>query len=61
MKHLLKIILKIFSGGTDTHLMLLLKTQQVTGKDAEESLGRANIICNKTEYLDTESPMITSA
>ena len=39
---------KIFSGGTDTHLMLVdLRPYNVTGKDAESSLERANITCNK--------------
>ncbi len=53
---------EIFSGGTDTHLMLVdLRPYKVTGKDAEESLGRANITCNKNGIpFDTESPMITS-
>jgi glycine hydroxymethyltransferase len=53
---------KIFSGGTDTHLMLLdLRTFKVTGKDAQASLGRANITCNKNGIpFDSESPMITS-
>ena len=53
---------KVFSGGTDTHLMLLdLRSFNVTGKDAQASLGRANITCNKNGIpFDTESPMITS-
>ena len=53
---------KIFSGGTDTHLMLLdLRNYNLTGKIAEKSLGRANITCNKNSIpFDTESPMITS-
>jgi len=53
---------KIFSGGTDTHLMLLdLRPFKVNGKDAQASLGRANITCNKNGIpFDTESPMITS-
>jgi glycine hydroxymethyltransferase len=53
---------KIFSGGTDTHLMLLdLRSFKVTGKDAQASLGRANITCNKNGIpFDSESPMITS-
>ncbi len=39
---------KIFSGGTDTHLMLVdLRPFDVTGKAAETSLGKANITCNK--------------
>ena len=53
---------KIFSGGTDTHLMLLdLRNFNLTGKLAESSLGRANITCNKNSIpFDTQSPMITS-
>ena len=53
---------KIFSGGTDTHLMLLdLRNFKMTGKIAMESLGKANITCNKNAIpFDTESPMITS-
>ena len=53
---------KIFSGGTDTHLMLIdLRSFGVTGKDAQASLGRSNITCNKNGIpFDTESPMITS-
>jgi len=53
---------KIFSGGTDTHLMLVdLRPYKVTGKDAESSLGRANITCNKNGIpFDTEKPAITS-
>ena len=59
---LIKNNFKIFSGGTDTHLMLVdLRPYGVTGKDAEESPGRANITCNKNGIpFDTESPMITS-
>ncbi len=59
---LIKNNLKIFSGGTDTHLMLVdLRSFKVTGRDAEKSLGRANITCNKNGIpFDTESPMITS-
>jgi len=54
--------IKIFSGGTDTHLMLLdLRSFDVTGNDAQASLGRANITCNKNGIpFDTQSPMITS-
>jgi glycine hydroxymethyltransferase len=53
---------KIFSGGTDTHLMLLdLRNFNLTGKLAENSLGKANITCNKNSIpFDTQSPMITS-
>ena len=53
---------KIFSGGTDTHLMLVdLRPFKVTGKDAEASLCRANITCNKNGIpFDTEKMTITS-
>ena len=59
---LIKNDFKIFSGGTDTHLMLLdLREFKLTGKLAENSLGKANITCNKNSIpFDTESPMITS-
>ena len=61
-KTLMEKNLKIFSGGTDTHLMLVdLRSYGVTGKDAEESLGRANITCNKNGIpFDTQSPWVTS-
>ena len=53
---------KIFSGGTDTHLMLVdLRPFNVKGNFAEQSLCRSNITCNKNGIpFDTESPMITS-
>ena len=53
---------KIFSGGTDTHLMLVdLRPFGVTGKDAETSLCRANITCNKNGIpFDAAKPTITS-
>ncbi|MDC0215705.1 serine hydroxymethyltransferase [Candidatus Pelagibacter sp.] len=53
---------KIYSGGTDTHLMLVdLRPFNVKGNAAAESLCRANITCNKNGIpFDTESPMITS-
>ena len=53
---------KIFSGGTDTHLMLVdLRPYNVTGKDAEASLCRANITCNKNGIpFDSAKPTITS-
>ena len=59
---LIKNNFKIFSGGTDTHLMLLdLRDFNLTGKLAEASLGNANITRNKNSTpLDTQSPMITS-
>ncbi len=53
---------KIYSGGTDTHLMLVdLRPFNVKGNLAAESLSRANITCNKNGIpFDSESPMITS-
>ena len=53
---------KIFSGGTDTHLMLVdLRPFKVTGKDAENSLGKSNITCNKNGIpFDTQKMTITS-
>jgi len=59
---LIKNNFKIFSGGTDTHLMLVdLRPYNVTGKEAEASLGRSNITCNKNGIpFDTQSPWITS-
>ena len=53
---------KIYSGGTDTHLMLVdLRPFKVKGNLAAESLERANITCNKNGIpFDTESPMVTS-
>ena len=42
-------------------MLVDLRPYKVTGKSAEESLGRANITCNKNGIpFDTESPMITS-
>ena len=54
--------LAIVSGGTDTHLMLVdLRPKRVTGRDAEKSLGRALITCNKNGIpFDPEKPMVTS-
>ena len=53
---------KIVSGGTDNHLFLVdLIGQEFTGKDAEESLGRAFITVNKnTVPGEPRSPFITS-
>ena len=53
---------KIYSGGTDTHLMLVdLRPFKVKGNMAAESLSKANITCNKNGIpFDDESPMITS-
>jgi len=53
---------KLVSGGTDTHLMLVdLRPQDITGKDAEEALERAGITVNKnTVPFETRSPFVTS-
>lgn len=54
--------LDIVSGGTDTHLMLVdLRPKKLTGKAAEESLGRARLTCNKNGIpFDPEKPTVTS-
>ncbi len=54
--------LDIVSGGTDTHLVLVdLRPKNLTGKLAEEVLGRHKITCNKNGIpFDPEKPMITS-
>jgi glycine hydroxymethyltransferase len=53
---------KIVSGGTDNHLFLVdLIGYEYTGKDAEESLGRAAITVNKnTVPGEPRSPFVTS-
>jgi glycine hydroxymethyltransferase len=53
---------KIVSGGTDNHLMLVdLIKQDVTGQDAEDALGRANITVNKNAVPnDPRPPRVTS-
>ena len=52
----------IISGGTDNHLMLIdLRNKNITGKEAEENLGKADITINKNMVpFDTESPFVTS-
>jgi glycine hydroxymethyltransferase len=54
--------LDIVSGGTDTHLMLVdLRPKRLTGKVAEQALGRAHITCNKNGIpYDPEKPTVTS-
>ncbi|MGE3920240.1 MAG: serine hydroxymethyltransferase [Gammaproteobacteria bacterium] len=53
---------KIVSGGTDNHLFLVdLIAQDITGKDAEDALGKAHITVNKnTIPNEPRSPFITS-
>lgn len=52
----------LVSGGTDSHLLLIdLRDQSYTGKEAEEALGRAEIHINKNTIPgETRSPFITS-
>ncbi len=52
----------IVSGGTDSHLMLVdLRRKNVTGRDAEHTLERANITCNKNGVpFDTAPFTVTS-
>jgi glycine hydroxymethyltransferase len=54
--------LAIVSGGTDSHLMLVdLRPLGITGRDAERSLERAGITCNKNGIpFDPQKPTITS-
>ncbi|HLV08425.1 MAG TPA: serine hydroxymethyltransferase [Croceibacterium sp.] len=54
--------LRIVSGGTDNHLMLVdLTPKDVTGKAAEKGLDRAYLTCNKNGIpFDTRSPFVTS-
>ena len=53
---------RIVSGGTDNHLMLVdLSDEEVTGKDLERRLDEAHITCNKnTIPNDPRSPFVTS-
>ena len=52
----------LVSGGTDNHLVLLdVRAKGITGKIAEEALGRADITVNKNKIpFDPETPMVTS-
>ena len=54
--------LRIVSGGTDSHLFLVdLRAKNITGKDAEDALGRAHITVNKNAIPnDPQKPMVTS-
>lgn len=53
---------QLVSGGTDNHLILIdLRNKGLTGKIAEEALGKADITLNKNMVpFDTESPFVTS-
>lgn len=52
----------LISGGTDNHMMLIdLRNKDITGKAAEEALGKAGITVNKNMVpFDTQSPFVTS-
>jgi glycine hydroxymethyltransferase len=54
--------LRIVSGGTESHVMLVdLRAKKMTGKEAERVLGEAHITCNKNGIPnDPEKPMVTS-
>lgn len=53
---------QLISGGTDNHLMLIdLRNKELTGKLAEETLGKVDITINKNMVpFDTKSPFVTS-
>jgi glycine hydroxymethyltransferase len=61
-EELIKKGFQIISGGTDNHMMLIdLTNKGITGKDAEEALGKARITVNKNVIpYDERSPTITS-
>jgi glycine hydroxymethyltransferase len=52
----------LVSGGTDNHLMLLdLRNKNITGKEADAVLGKADITVNKNMVpYDDKSPFVTS-
>jgi glycine hydroxymethyltransferase len=58
----MKLGYNIVSGGTDNHSMLIdLRSKDISGKDAENSLVLADITVNKNMVpFDTESPFVTS-
>jgi glycine hydroxymethyltransferase len=61
-KSLAKGGLRLVSGGTDNHLLLVdVRSVGLTGKVAEEALGKAEITVNKNMIpFDPEKPMVTS-
>lgn len=61
-KELIALGYNIVSGGTDNHSMLIdLRSKGITGKDAENTLVKADITVNKNMVpFDTESPFVTS-
>ena len=52
----------LISGGTDNHMMLIdLRNKNISGKEAEEALGKADITVNKNMVpFDDKSPFVTS-
>jgi len=54
--------LRIVSGGTDCHMFLVdLRAKNITGKGAEDALGRAHMTVNKNAIPnDPQKPMVTS-
>ena len=54
--------LRIVSGGTESHVMLVdLRPKNLTGKEAEAALGLAHMTCNKNGIPnDPQKPMVTS-
>ena len=58
----LKLDYQLISGGTDTHVLLIdLSNKNITGKAAENSLGKAGITVNKNMVpFDERSPFVTS-
>jgi glycine hydroxymethyltransferase len=54
--------IKLVSGGTDNHMMIIdLRNLNITGKDAEDALGHAGITVNKNSIpFETLSPSVTS-
>ena len=53
---------KVISGGTENHLMLIdMRSKNISGKKAEETLGKAHITVNKNMVpFDDKSPFVTS-
>jgi len=61
-KEFVKLNYDLISGGSDNHMMLIdLRNKNITGKDAEQALVKADITANKNMVpFDTQSPFITS-
>lgn len=54
--------IRLVSGGTDNHMVLLdLRNEEITGRKAEQALENAGIVANKNAVpFDPEPPMVTS-